>query len=286
MKVDRLWKDILSACFFCKPYFTAVSARSCLVASKAWNTETTSATCFLKAEPFLHCFIAGGAGNCRWWSGQLLLQNFFSGSFCSLGWQGRASGARAVLSCSWLLLRSFKAISASCSFLLAFANSALSGLWELDATGAGAWALIVETTSPSKGCMNLADSLCLSGGAGPCVLAATASKSIRSCLMWRSRFETKTASEMDRTKTMLWNRPLDKHRRLKSSRPIRVNSVTRRSAMFLPASQEQTTTGLKHLHSAPTIAKVAMFQTDGWFPVASHGCSNPTSCSCPKTNFP
>ena len=41
---------------------------------------------------------------------------------------------------------------------------------------------------------------------------------------------------MNRTKTMLWNSPLDKHRGLKSSRPFRVNSVTRRSAMSLPAS--------------------------------------------------
>ena len=119
---------------------------------------------------------------------------------------------------------------------------------------------------------------------------------------------------MDRTKTRLWNSPLDKQRRLKSSRPFRVNSVTRRLAMSLPAShflwtrvstgysektscskrnccrnipsQEQTTTGLKHFHSAPTIAKVERFRKDGWFPVASHGCSNPTSCSCPKTSFP
>ena len=45
-------------------------------------------------------------------------------------------------------------------------------------------------------------------------------------------------------------------------------------------------TGLKQFHSAPTIAKVAMLQVDDWLPVASHGCSNPTSCSCPKTNFP
>ena len=43
---------------------------------------------------------------------------------------------------------------------------------------------------------------------------------------------------------------------------------------------------MKHFHSAPTIAKVARFQTDGWFPVARHGCSNPTNCSFPKTNFP
>ena len=44
--------------------------------------------------------------------------------------------------------------------------------------------------------------------------------------------------------------------------------------------------GLKHFHSAPTIAKVERLRKDGWFPVASHGCSNPTSCSCPKTSFP
>ena len=162
--------------------------------------------------------------------------------------------------------------------------------------------------------MNLADSLCLSGGAGPCMLAATASRSIRSCLMWRSRFETKTASEMDRTKTRLWNSPLEKQWKPKSSRPFRVNSVTRRPqcpcqpAHFLWTrvstgysektsrskrnccrnipSQEQTTTELKHFHSAPTIAKVEGLRKAGWCPVASHGCSNPTSCFCPNTSFP
>ena len=29
-----------------------------------------------------------------------------------------------------------------------------------------------------------------------------------------------------------------------------------------------------------------MLQVRDWLSVASHGCSNPTSCSCPKTNFP
>ena len=43
-----------------------------------------------------------------------------------------------------------EAIPASCSFLLAFASSALSGLWALDTAGAGALDLIVETISPAE----------------------------------------------------------------------------------------------------------------------------------------
>ena len=49
--------------------------------------------------------------------------------------------------------------------------------------------------------------------------------------------------------------------------------------MSLPASPlfvdqgVDWTTGLKHFYSTPTIAKVERLRKDGWFPVASHGCS-------------
>ena len=86
MKVDRLWKDILSACFFCIlqaiPHcrFGQVllggfgglkhGAYVCYVFLKSTGFATKLALMFLEA--FFHRYIAGGAGNCRRWSGQLL----------------------------------------------------------------------------------------------------------------------------------------------------------------------------------------------------------------------
>ena len=77
-------------------------------------------------EPSLHCFIAGGAGNCRWWSGQLLLQNFFREFL--FPWLAR-TGQRSS-GCSELLLASsqeLKQFQLPAAFLRAFASSALQG---------------------------------------------------------------------------------------------------------------------------------------------------------------